>query len=68
MIDSEVIRENCLKKARKNLDFKIMDGFCDITTKRHINLLDKPVSLPTVTDQDWKDIEVDFITFFCEKS
>ena len=67
VIDSGVIRAKCLKKEGNNLDFEVIDGECDITTKRHINLFGKPVSLPTVTEQDWKDIDfgiekkVDFI-------
>lgn len=28
----------------------------DITTKRHINLHGKQVSLPNISEQDWKDI------------
>ena len=67
VIDSGVIRAKCLSKDGNDLEFQVIDGVCDITTKRHINLFGKPVSLPTVTEQDWKDIDfgiekrVDFI-------
>ena len=67
VIDSGVIKAKCIKKTGNDLEFEVIDGVCDITTKRHINLFGKPVSLPTITEQDWKDIDfgiqkkVDFI-------
>ena len=67
VIDSGVIKARCLNKNESDLEFEVIEGQCDITTKRHINLYGKKVSLPTVTEQDWKDIDfgiekkVDFI-------
>jgi pyruvate kinase len=67
VIDSGVIKAKCIGKNEFDLDFEVINGQCDITTKRHINLYGKKVSLPTVTEQDWKDIDfgiekkVDFI-------
>ena len=39
-----------------DITFKVIEDECDITTKRHINLYGRPISLPIVTEQDWKDI------------
>ncbi len=67
VIDSGVIKAKCINKNKTDLEFEVINGQCDITTKRHINLYGKKVSLPTVTEQDWKDIDfgiekkVDFI-------
>ena len=67
VIDSGVVQARCISKTDEDLEFEVIEGQCDITTKRHINLHGRPVSLPTVTEQDWKDIDfgiekkVDFI-------
>ncbi|MCQ2965103.1 MAG: pyruvate kinase, partial [archaeon] len=67
VIDSGIVRAQAKEKNGDDILFEVIEGQCDITTKRHINLQGKPVSLPTVTDQDWKDIDfgiqkkVDFI-------
>ena len=68
VIDSGILKAKCIEKMNeKDLKFKVIDGQCELTTKRHINLQGKKVSLPTVTEQDWKDIDfgiekkVDFI-------
>jgi pyruvate kinase len=67
VIDSGVVQAECIEKEGDDLKFRVIEGQCDITTKRHINLHGRPVSLPTVTEQDWKDIDfgiekkVDFI-------
>lgn len=56
-IDSGVILAQATKKSGKDIEFEIIEGHGKITTKRHINLFGNPVSLPTVTEQDWKDID-----------
>lgn len=67
IIDSGIVKAECVDKEGDDLTFKVIEGECDITTKRHINLHGRPVSLPTVTDKDWEDIKfgiekkVDFI-------
>lgn len=67
IIDSGVAEAKALKKTDEDIEFEIAEGQVDITTKRHINLMGRPVSLPTVTESDWKDIDfgiekkVDFI-------
>jgi pyruvate kinase len=67
VIDSGILQAEAIEKNDTDITFKVIEGECDITTKRHINLHGRPVSLPTVTEQDWKDIDfgiekkVDFI-------
>ena len=67
VIDSGILQAEAIDKNDTDITFKVIEGECDITTKRHINLHGRPVSLPTVTEQDWKDIDfgiekkVDFI-------
>ncbi|MBO4956305.1 MAG: pyruvate kinase [Rickettsiales bacterium] len=55
--DSGVMFAKALKKTKTDIEFEVVSGQTNITTKRHINLFGKPVSLPTVTEQDWKDID-----------
>ncbi|MBR2141057.1 MAG: pyruvate kinase [Rickettsiales bacterium] len=55
--DSGVMFAKAIKKTKTDIEFKVVNGQTNITTKRHINLFGKPVSLPTVTEQDWKDID-----------
>jgi pyruvate kinase len=58
VFDSGVMLAKALKKTNnKDIEFEVIEGETNITTKRHINLLGKPVSLPTITEQDWKDID-----------
>ncbi len=67
VIDSGILQAKAIDKNDTDITFKVIEGECDITTKRHVNLHGRPVSLPTVTEQDWKDIDfgiekkVDFI-------
>jgi pyruvate kinase len=57
VFDSGVMLVKATKKTGTDIEFKVVEGQTNVTTKRHINLLGKPVSLPTVTEQDWKDID-----------
>ena len=57
VFDSGVMHAKAIKKTSTDIDFIVTEGQTNITTKRHINLFGKPVSLPTITEQDWKDIE-----------
>ncbi len=57
VFDSGVMLAKALRKTATDIEFKVIEGQTNITTKRHINLFGKPVSLPTVTEQDWKDID-----------
>lgn len=57
VFDSGVMLAKATKKTKTDIDFEVVEGQTNITTKRHINLFGKPVSLPTVTEQDWKDID-----------
>ena len=67
VLDSGIIQAKAIEKNGHDIKFKVLDGTCDITSKRHVNLHGKKVSLETVTEQDWKDIDfgiekkVDFI-------
>lgn len=55
--DSGVMFAKALNKTKLDIKFEVINGQTNITTKRHINLFGKPVSLPTITEQDWKDID-----------
>lgn len=57
VFDSGVMLAKALKKTKTDIDFEVIEGHTNITTKRHINLFGKSVSLPTITEQDWKDID-----------
>lgn len=57
VFDSGVMLAKALEKNKTDIKFEVIEGQTNITTKRHINLMGKPVSLPTVTEQDWKDID-----------
>lgn len=57
VFDSGVMLAKTIKKGKVDAEFEVIEGQTNITTKRHINLMGKPVSLPTVTEQDWKDID-----------
>ena len=67
IIDSGVLKAKAIKKENKDIHFKVIEGKGIISSKRHINLMGKRVSLPTITEEDWKDINfgikenVDFI-------
>jgi len=56
-----------ISKTATDVVTKVVSGTGKIASKRHVNLRGKKVSLPTVTEQDWKDIDfgieqkVDFI-------
>ena len=57
VIDSGVCLAKALKKSKEDIEFEVIEGHADITTKRHINLMGKHVSLPTITKKDWEDID-----------
>ena len=57
VFDSGVMKAKATKKTTTDIDFEVVSGQTNITTKRHINLFGKPVSLPTITEKDWKDID-----------
>ena len=67
VIDSGVIKAQVKEIKGNDVICEIVSGTGKITTKRHINLMGEHVSLPTVTENDWKDIDfgiekkVDFI-------
>ena len=69
IIDNGILKAQYIEKMNeKDMKFKVIEGECNLKSQRHINLLGKKVSLPTVTEQDWKDIDfgiekkVDFIS------
>ena len=57
VIDSGVCLAKALKKSKEDIEFEVIEGHTDITTKRHINLMGNHVSLPTITKKDWEDID-----------
>lgn len=67
VIDSGVINAKVIEIKGNDIYCNIIKGSGKITTKRHINLMGEHVSLPTITENDWKDIDfgiekkVDFI-------
>jgi pyruvate kinase len=74
VFDGGVMTAKAVKKSKSDIIFEVTEGKADITTKRHINLLGKPINLPTITEQDWKDIDfgikknVDFIALSFTRS
>ena len=56
-IDSGKAIAKAIKKQNEDIEFEIIEGKCKITTKRHINLKGKPVNLPTLSSEDYKDID-----------
>jgi pyruvate kinase len=46
-----------VSKTATDVVTKVVSGSGKIGSKRHVNLRGKKVSLPTVTEQDWKDID-----------
>ncbi len=66
LMDSGVINLKILEKKDKDVICEVLDGG-EISSRRHINLPGKDVSLEAITERDWKDIEfgvdmgVDFI-------
>ncbi|MDR2077609.1 MAG: pyruvate kinase [Rickettsiales bacterium] len=57
VLDSGAMRARAIDRGGNDITFEVTDGHANITTRRHINLFGKPVSLPAVTDQDWSDID-----------
>jgi pyruvate kinase len=57
VIDSGIVQAKAIEKHGEDIKFKVISGDDDLTTKKHINLYGKKVSLPSVTEQDWKDID-----------
>lgn len=62
VIDSGAIFAKALSKTKTDIVFEVTEGSGKLTTKRHINLQGKDVSLPTITENDWLDIK-----FGCEQ-
>ncbi len=66
LMDSGVINLKILEKKEKDIICEVLDGG-EISSRRHINLPGKEVSLEAITKKDWKDIEfgvkmgIDFI-------
>ncbi len=66
LIDGGILSFKVKKKKGKELYCHCVDGGV-LTSRRHVNIIGKSVSLPSITDQDWKDIEfgishgIDFI-------
>lgn len=67
VVDSGDILIKAKRKTKTDVHCEVVKGKGKITSKRHINLQGKKVTLPTVTEKDWKDIDfgikkkVDFI-------
>ena len=67
IIDSGLIKVKVTKIVNNDVYCDVIAGSGKITTKRHINLMGEHVSLPTITEKDWNDIDfgirkkVDFI-------
>lgn len=56
MIDSGLMSAEVLSKTQEDVVCKMLnDGI--LGSRRHINLPGKDVSLPSITDKDWSDIE-----------
>ena len=66
LVDNGVINLKVIKKTKKDIICKVLDGG-EITSRRHLNLPGKEVSLDSITEKDWEDINfgiengVDFI-------
>ncbi len=55
-IDGNLVAK-AIKKTDTDIEFEVLSGHTNITSNRHINVYGKHVSLPTVTESDWKDID-----------
>ena len=44
-------------KKGKDIEFLVERGSSVVGSKRHINVQGRHVSLPTLTENDWKDID-----------
>ena len=55
-IDGNLIAEAISKKG-KDIEFLVKKGKTVVSAKRHINVQGRHVSLPTLTENDWKDID-----------
>jgi len=66
LVDSGVINLKVLEKTKKDVICEVLDGG-EISSRRHVNLPGKDVSLESITEKDWNDIKfgveigVDFI-------
>lgn len=66
LIDSGLLSFKVVSITQKNVLCECIDGGT-ITSRRHVNIKSKSASIPTITKQDWKDIDfgvkegVDFI-------
>jgi pyruvate kinase len=55
LVDSGMINLEVISKDTQNVVMKTLDGGV-ITSRRHLNILGKSASMPTITDKDWADI------------
>lgn len=55
-IDESLIAK-AVNKTATDIEFEITKGFGKVGSNRHINVQGRHVSLPTVTENDWKDID-----------
>ena len=55
-IDGNLIAEAISKKG-EDIEFLVKTGSTVVSSKRHINVQGRHVSLPTLTENDWKDID-----------
>lgn len=74
LVDNGVMNFRVLEKVGKDIICEVIDGGV-ITSRRHLNLPGKDISLESITEKDWKDIKfgvemgVDFIALsFVRKS
>lgn len=56
LIDNGVIHFEVLSKSGNDVQCTILDDG-ELTGKRHVNLPGKDISLPSITEKDWKDIQ-----------
>ena len=67
IIDSGKIKAKVIEKSLKDIKCEVIMGSENLRSKRHINLQGKNVSLPSITEEDLKDLnfcikeQVDFI-------
>lgn len=55
-IDGNLIAE-AISKNGEDIEFLVKTGSTVVSSKRHINVQGRHVSLPTLTENDWKDID-----------
>ncbi len=55
LLDNGTMTLKVQKKTKTDVICRIIDGG-ELTSRRHINIPGKDVSLPSITEQDWKDL------------